>query len=232
MSLNRFFESIAPVLLGASSAQERASALQVDARRLAIYERFCRSHRFEAIESIFPHCCAAVPAAEWPALVEAYFRRHPMQHVELNTNAAKWPEFLASEVASRALPGWLPELADFEWWEWQTIIAPNESDDGASGPLRIASSVELRPYQYDFIDWIENDRSGEPAAAQTFVLFWLDPDLTLRREKASQVELLLLKSVATGEALTKPLLKELGVSQQEINATLLDLREAGILRGA
>jgi hypothetical protein len=231
MSLARFFEEIAPVMLGTVPAAERASALAVDPNRLAIYQRFCRTHRFEAIEGLFPHCQAVVAPSAWPGLVEDYFQRHPMWHVELNANAAQWPEFLAAEAAARSLPSWLSELADFEWWEWQTLIAPDDAADPRVGPLRIAPSLELRPYTRDFIAWIDNDRKGEPAEEATIVLFWRDEALDLRRETASQIELLVLKSLATGEALTRPLLKQLGIRRAAIDETITDLRDAGILHG-
>jgi hypothetical protein len=231
VSLARFFEEIAPTLLGETPAEKSAPALGVDPKRLAVYERFCRVHRFETVEGLFPHCRAAVDAALWPTLVEDYFRRFPMRSVELNSNGEKWPEFLATEAASRALPAWLPELADFEWWEWQTLIAPNETEDPRKGPLRLAGSLEIRPYRYDLLGWIEEGRQGEPDEAANYVLFWRDPELNLRREAASPLELWVIKSVATGEPLTGSVLKKLKLKKSQVDGTLADLREAGILLG-
>jgi hypothetical protein len=232
MSLARFFEEIAPTLLGETPAEESAAKLGVDPRRLGVYEYFCRVHRFETIDGLYPHCKAAVAPALWPALVEDFFRRFPMRNVELNSNGERWPEFLAAELGARGLPAWLPELADFEWWEWQTLIAPNEPGDPRTGPLRFASTLEVRPYRHDLLGWLEGGRVGEPEAAPGYVLFWRDEELSLRREAASPLELLVLKSVASGEPLTPKLLAQLDATQDEVDETIADLREAGILLGA
>lgn len=231
MSLARFFEAIAPTLLGEEPASQSAARLGVDPKRLGVYERFCRAHRFAVIESVFPYCRDAVSPERWPVLVEAYFRRHPMTEVELNANGARWPEFLAEEAQARALPEWLPELADLEWWEWQTSIAPNETAAPDEGPLRFASCLELRPYGYELIEWIESGRTGAPARGQTVVVFWRDPELKVRRETASPLELLVLKSVASGERLDEPVLAGLGLSRDAVEETLRDHLDAGILLG-
>ena len=231
MSLARFFEAIAPTLLGETTAEKSAPKLGVDPRRLAVYERFCRVHRFETIEGLYPHCKAAVAPAKWPALVEDYFRRHPMRSVELNSSGEKWPEFLAGELGSRGLPAWLPELADFEWWEWQTLIAPNEAEDPSAGPLRIAASLEIRPYRHDLLEWIDQGRQGEPDEAANYVLFWRNAELGLRREAATPLELWVIKSIATGEPLTPAVRKQLKITKAQVDETVSDLREAGILLG-
>ena len=238
MSLTTFFARIGPMLEGHETpAATRpilygAAADSVDAKRIDIYARFCRIHRFEVIEGVYEHCRAAVlreaglPA--WEALVERYFRAHPMHHVELNENGAALPSFLVEHAPAANLPTWLPALADFEWWEWRTSIAPVDPGEPSpeAGPLRIAPTVELRPYPFDLVGWLDAAHPEEPAGApeqrDNLVLFWRDEDDDLRREEATEAELAVLKAVSEGAPLP------VGEGWQE---TAGDLREAGILVG-
>ena len=244
MKLDGFFDAVAPVLLGTVPPAEAARTLyagepgrEVDAGRLAIYARFCRTHRYSLIEDLYPHCRTVVERERgrnvWEQLVDAYFLRHPMHHVELNANGADWPAFLSIEPPVPALAPWLPALADLEWWEWQTIIAadPPAGEDARTGPLRFAPTLELRQYGYDLVDWIDDGIEGAPEETPTFVLFWRDSEFSMRRENAGPIEMMVLKSLAEGAALTPALLKSLGVERALVDETIEDLRAAEILHG-
>lgn len=241
MSLSSFFAAIGPYLEGRVDAGEARRALwgepvpaaaARDAERLSIYGRFCRIHRFEALQGAYPYVRAAVlrvaGADAWERLVEAYFSAHPMHHVELNENGASLALFLDGYTAGAGLPAWLAELADFEWWEWCTRVAPDElaDEEPGAGPLRLASTVEVRPYRWDFASWIDDaseevGRDEAPCAQDVYILFWRDPDLDPRREPATLAELRVLKCVSEGAAVPA-----------DAGETLADLRAAGILLGA
>src|SRR6185436_18045941 len=121
---------------------------------------------------------AAGPGA-WEELIDAYFHAHPMRSFELNENGVQLPAFLAEKGAG--LPELLPELADLEWWEWQTQIAPHAPEDLTPdrGPLRLGATVELRRYGFDLVAWLdqEGERPPAPAAEESLVLFWRDREL-------------------------------------------------------
>jgi hypothetical protein len=240
VKLSDFFATVGPFLHGRASHAETVRSLYgtpegrqaVDARRLALYGRFAKLHRFEVVDGIFPHLRGVFlergGKAAWERLVETYFVRHPMRHFELNTNGVHLPEFLQQYAGAQGLPAWLPELADFEWWEWQALIAP--SDPEGSGP-RISASVELRPYTHDFVDWLATPaeaRAPEPEARESLVLFWREPDFRLRRENASPEELLVLKAVAEGLTLGDAAATS-GASREALEETYADLVGAGIL---
>ena len=243
MTLADFFSAIAPYLEGHASHDHAARALfspasdENDVRRLAIYGRFCRIHRLEALEFTYPWCRAVIlrtlGADGWERLVESYFRAHPMFHVELNENGAELASFLAGLAGQpeAGLSEWLAELADFEWWEWRTRSAPDSDEDAHPdlGPLRLAATVELRPYRWDFVSWCDGLRDGEPEARSCVVLFWRDRDLDLRREDCSPLELGALKWVAEG--LSAATLAEAGIDRKALSATLEDLRAAGVILG-
>lgn len=227
MKLGPFYEHIAPFLEGRVGLDETKAALfgpegSRDAHRLAIYERFCREHRNTATGGVHVETRALITRtrgeAFWRALVEDYFVAHPMHHAEINENGAHLATFL--DARGEAL--W-SQLADFEWWEWQTYVARDAAEDARpdEGPLRLASTVELRPYGWNFVDWLDADdeRPAEPLREDVLVVFWRTRELSSRRALATREELVLLKQVSEG----------LEVSR---GATFDDLHEAGIILGA
>lgn len=250
MRLANLVSTMGPYLVGrAPHAQVALDLLGEQAggpesERLRIYGEFCRQHRFDAVDHVFAHCRAAVVAlageGAWEELIERYFQAHPMHHFELNWNGRHLPAFLAERqpVSQDALPPFLPELADFEWWEWQTYVAQDDAADGAAGegPLRVASTVELRPYRYDLLGWIEHRATHQfhssPEAVQSIVLFWRDADLDLRRAPASHLEMMILKAVIENIPIDQAFAMQLGLPVDSVAACLRDLHAAGILCGA
>jgi hypothetical protein len=250
VKLDDFFAAIAPYLEGKQGHDEAARKLfgeqdSADAQRLALYGRFCRGHRFNALASTFSETRAALirHAGEeiWDGLVEAYFRAHPMHHVELNENGSDLPAYLTAQASSRALPAWLPELADLEWWSFRTRVAPDDSRDANpdEGPLRLAATVELRPYAHDLASWLSliNDDEADPddlpvpEARPVVVLFWRDRDLDTRNAEANSLELNILHALFEQRPLESAAAR-VGASAQDLEETIADLLGAGILFGA
>lgn len=227
MKLAPFFEAVAPYLEGRVGEPQTLRALfgahpLPDSHRLAIYARFCREHRATATGGVHQELRKVIEAhggeAMWRALVEDYFAEHPMQHVEINENGAQLAAFLATRTG---LPAWWAPLADFEWWEWQTSIAPDEPTDETPdvGALRLASTVELRPYAFDLVSWLDADeRAPAPNAEDCLVLFWRNRALDSRRALATAEELVVLKRVSEGLPV-------------EPSPTFDDLHAAGIVLG-
>lgn len=250
MKLADFYDRIAPFLLGEISHQEVVPALwgnnppKVDAARLRIYGRFCFNHRAETLEGIFTACRAAVLASldesAWTQLIEDYFRAHPMHHFELNRNGEFFADYLGGNPRppeSGSWPPFLAALADLEWWEWQASSAPNDPSDAEpdQGPLRLSSTVELRPYEWDFITWLDDytddDRPEAPEAESTVVLFWRDRNLHGRRELASQLEMLIIKAIMEEVPLDAELASRLQIAPADLAETVADLRSAAVILG-
>jgi hypothetical protein len=259
-SLQPFFDILGPFLLGQASHPETVERLygdaargraRRDAERLAIYGRFCRIHRKQAL-SLFEATRAAIVAAAgepaWDAWVERYFVAHPMHHFELNHNAEGFPAFLAEAIAAGepALPPFVAELADLEWCEWQVRVAPDAPADAGHdgqdlrdpardrGPLRLASTVDLRPYRYDLVGWLdaeEEERPESPEARDSLVIFWRSRELTSRREPAQPSELLVIKALVEGLAIDEALAARVGLRWDALHETLADLHAAGIVLG-
>lgn len=250
MRLAEFYARIAPFLLGETSHEAVVPALwgenppKIEAARLRIYGRFCFNHRAETLDGVFSTCRAAVVAGlgerAWTQLIEDYFRAHPMHHFELNRNGEFFADYLGGEPRQpepNRWPPFLAALADFEWWEWQVSSAPNDPGDAEpdSGPLRLGSTVELRPYEWDFVTWLddyaEDERPEAPAVESSVVLFWRDRHLSGRREPASQLEMLLIKAVLEEIPLDAELASRLEVEPAELLETIADLRSAGVILG-
>lgn len=249
MKLAEFFTAVGPFLEGRVDEDTAARALYGDAAdgaeaarraRLALYGRFCRLHRHSVLESVYQQTHATVlrlgGVAGWDALVEDYFRAHPMRHFELNANGVGLPGFLGDYARDRGWPEYVAEQADLEWWWWQMLIAADDAGDEEKGDegrrLRLASTTELRPYGHDLVTWLdtgEEPASEGPAARATIVLFWRDRDLDARRENATEIELLVLKAVSEGQF--PAALIEAGVPEENVLATLEDLRRAGVILG-
>lgn len=248
MRLAEFYGHVGPYLLGQRSWEDATQRLYgnrperaTDAERLGIYGEFCRIHRQEALELGFPYCQQAIEALKgtgfWLSLVEAYFVSHPMHHFELTRNGSSFPAFLAERCERGELPRFLSELADFEWWEFLTNGQPDDPADATpeAGPLRLHSTVELRPYSHQLVSWIDDDKRQppEPQAGENLVLFWRgpEPDLMPRREVATPLEVMIIKAVVEEVPLDMMLAAQLGVAPAELTETVADLHGAGILLG-
>ncbi|MFZ5444217.1 MAG: putative DNA-binding domain-containing protein [Myxococcota bacterium] len=225
MKLAPFYERIGPFLEGRVGLDETKRALfgergSRDAHRLSIYARFCREHRNTATGGVHTETRALITRQRgepfWRQLVEDYFAQHPMQHPEINENGAQ----LAAFLAARGEPLW-GQLADFEWWEWRTYVARDDAADREpdTGALRLGATVELRPYAWNFVDWLDDEaRAPEPEREDVVVLFWRDRELSARRALTTPAELVVLKQVSEG----------LAVAASEV---FDDLLAAGIVLG-
>jgi hypothetical protein len=178
-------------------------------------------------------------AAAWTELTEAYFRAHPMHHFELNRNAEYFADFLAAETEADDQPPFLAALADLEWWDWLVFVAPDDPSDAEpdNGPLRLGSTVELRPYDWDLLSWlaepdaVDASEAVDPEPTPNVVLFWRDRDLDSRREPATPLEMMIIKAVVESVSLDDELAARLNVPLESLTETAADLHSAGILLG-
>jgi hypothetical protein len=241
VKLDDFFGTMAPLLTGQHSPTEVARSLYGDAGggkgqepwRLAVYGSACRDRRAEVIDNLYAHCKRVVLERQgprtWGRLVEDYFLAHPMKLFELNANGARLSEFLAHYAPERGLPGWLPELADLEWWEWEVLVAA-DTEPADTRPC-LAPTVELRPYTHDLVGWMDtaaSERSEAPEPREGLVIFWRQEG-TFRRENVSPLELLVIKAVHEGLGLEAVAEEAGGVPVEALEEIQANLVEAGIL---
>lgn len=241
MNLERFFEIASPFLEGKADLQKTAEALfgpeansSRDARRLSTYRDLDLG---VALKAVFPRVYSVVTERSgksgWDALAGRYFEIYPARHFELNMNGMHLPDYLQEYAAQANLPSWLAELADFEWWEWKTLTAPDDPADAEpnEGLLRLGATVELRPYEHDLIAWCADDgpkKSPTPRTAVT--VFWRDVDSNAWRRNIDDLDLRLLSLIHQNQAITP--LTMTGISEWSVvEERLAEMIKEGILLG-
>jgi hypothetical protein len=245
MSLDGFFADIGPFLVGRISHREAADRLypgregdDQDAKRLAIYANAYRLNSVQGLELGYPLCHQALlrrgDRRGWTELALRYIACHPQRHFSSRRNALRFPEFarrLASEVD---LPRWLPDLADFELTLARTRWAPDEPSDASpnSGPLRLASTVAMRGYEHDVVEWLgAPDFAGDPPARRTAVLFWRDARLRARRIVIGRLEVVAMEAAVVGGPPDPAAAERLGATPADVEAIMGELRRAGVVMG-
>ena len=136
-TLRETYEVMHAVLRGEVSADQAAGVLDVDAERLAIYQRFARGHVDGILAKQFPRLMAAIPAAVFEALCDGFYRSHPPTGWDLNEAARAFPAYLATRRSDvEELSHFHLALARFEWEQWLVYSDPAELPEATtlSGP--------------------------------------------------------------------------------------------------
>lgn len=212
MKLAATVATMAELAAGRLPPETAAERLGAPIAAIALYARLARSARRSLVDGMFPHCRHAVVArageAAWHTLVEDYFNAYPELRFVRHANVAAFPTF----IAKLAPHSWLADLADLEWQEWTTEIAPRTKADDApeSGALRVASTLRLRLYAHDLVSWIDGaGREGEPVARPTLVAFWQDRDAISFRNALSEAHVATLAAIVNGAPSRPDVLDEL-----------------------
>jgi hypothetical protein len=207
-------------------------------RLLAIYESMPRLRRAETLAFVFPRTRAWFArgrhAHAWVELGTSYYAQAPWRAVKPLPNCAGFPAFLAGVAGTRGFEPWLAELADAEWWLHQVRGAVDDPRDGEGGPLRLSSTVEVRPYRVDLTEWIEEAevvKPEPPPAREILALFWRNAKLVACLRTIGGNHVRVLGAVRKGIALTPAFASALGVGADELAATVRRFRAIGILAG-
>ncbi|MEW5853086.1 MAG: putative DNA-binding domain-containing protein [Myxococcota bacterium] len=231
MKLREFYDVMGPYLAGQRTLEETARALgdDINVARLGIYGRFCQLHREGILDTLFPLTRAAAGNALWEELGRAFFQAHPTRDWELNANAERFPEFLASRrERDPRITAWLPDLADLEWWEWASYVA-QEADPEPARKHQVNPTLALRQYAHDVVTYADDDeRTGAPAAQPTFAAFWRDARLQPCRRRLGGAELGVIKAVMEDVAL-KHAAAAMGVEEKLLRSAREGLCRAGII---
>jgi hypothetical protein len=206
--------TMAGLVSGRVPPAEAARALGAPTAGLALYADLARAARRSLLEGMFPHCHHAIVErrgqAAWHAIVEGYFETHPELRFVRHANVAAFPSFL-DRNAGAAWP-WLAELADLEWNEWVTEIAPRAGEDDApdTGPRRVTSTLRLKRYAHDLVSWLDGaGRAGAPAARPIHAAFWQDRDALSYRNALSDAQVAALHAIHAGRTPERHLVDEL-----------------------
>jgi hypothetical protein len=191
--------------------------------RLDVYRHNTRSNWSDALDHDFPLTRNQFSVADWRALKECYFVKHPPEHWELNTALTPFVKFLEKQKVA----AYVKELADYEWFDLQIFIS-RESVHKGSGVTN--PTMAVRVYQHQIFFWVS---AGAPAARPPqqkpeVLVFFRDSQNTCHIQEADPLMLLLLDhfrtpgaALETLEPVRRRLLPQNNVPLPKIYSTLL-----------
>ena len=236
-----YLDAMASLALGNASVETVADRLYVDPtpsdlRRLGMHQRYGSWYRGMVLETHFPECRACVIGAGgpsvWSALVAGYFRSHPPRRLPMHHNAGRFPEFVAGRAEAVGLPGFVAEVAELEWLEWQvTTLDEHPAEREEPAALQVTPTLHEQAYRHDLVGWLDGDpRASLPVRRPSTVLVWRDRQLIAQRASLGDRDLAILGAVRRGTDLLA-LPRAVGGAQDEVFAAVRELHEVGILRG-
>ncbi|MDR0280698.1 MAG: putative DNA-binding domain-containing protein [Paucimonas sp.] len=101
----------------------------IEARRLAVYRQLFLGNVQGLLAGSFPVLRATLVGEQWQGLVEDFYARHRCRTPLFTEVAGEWVGYLESRAD---LPGWIAELAHYEWIE--TLLLLSDSADPAHEP--------------------------------------------------------------------------------------------------
>ena len=151
--LRAFFGAMDGLLAGRMTGSDVEASLGPSpsgAAGFALYAELVRRQHAQLLDALFPSVARAaneLRAGRWRALQTAYTHAHPPRHWEPNAFGALFPDFLES-LAQRdpSIPGYLAELADLEFLEWQVTVAPRTSRIPGED-----ATLHVRRYDHDVL---------------------------------------------------------------------------------
>ena len=154
MSLEKFFQTMAPMLERKSSPQAVIDALgptPSGADNLGFYATLVERNHFKILFDVFPVVRGLVfrelPEL-WPKIVRAYRDAHPANHWDPNRFAAHFSDFLRSMREAGTIPHPIfEELADLSYVR-QVVFSGNGSD-----PSAFDGRVVVRQYSHPTSDY-------------------------------------------------------------------------------
>ncbi|WDY60086.1 HvfC family RiPP maturation protein [Pseudomonas sp. PSKL.D1] len=111
----------------------------IEARRLAVYRQLFFGNMQSLLAGSFPVLHACLSAGEWHALTEHFYAHHRCQTPLFTEVAGEWVEYLSGR---EDLPGWMAELAHYEWVE--TVLLLSDQTLPPQGPEGDLLADELR----------------------------------------------------------------------------------------
>ena len=175
MSLEKFFQTMAPMLERRSSPQAVIDALgptPSGADNLGFYATLVERNHFKILADVYPSLRSLVlrelPGL-WPKLVRDYRDAHPADHWDPNRFAAHFSDFLRSMREAGTIPHPIfEELADLAYVR-QVVFSGNGSD-----PSAFEGRVIVRQYSHptsDYFFQLEDDPAAPLPPARPQVVF-------------------------------------------------------------
>lgn len=94
----------------------------IEARRLAVYRQLFFGNLQTLLAGNFPVLQASLPRAQWQALTEDFYASFRCQTPLFTEVAGEFVEYLEGRADQ---PGWMAELAHYEWIETALLLSDN-----------------------------------------------------------------------------------------------------------
>jgi hypothetical protein len=222
----------------------------VPARRMRVYDELLYNNLESFLRGGFPVCRELLGARRWTRLARAFFREHACHSPYFRQIPEEFLRYLGSAPAVTAdYPGWLEELAHYEWVELALETSLRDADTPAHDPVGdlldgrplLNPVARLLEYRWPVQRLGTRYRPRTPPAEPTYILAFRDAGLAIRFLEVNALTARLLALLqadppATGRRAIASLAEECGLAGPEpllAHATgmLADLRRQGAILG-
>ncbi len=167
----------------------------IEARRMQVYHDLLYHNIESFITHCYPICQAMLPAGQWTALVDGFFRHGQCDSPYYYDISLHFREFIAhvAEADSPYPPlteiclahPWLCELLQYEWLGLyvdmaETTWLPPAVDRSADAPIILRTTCWVLAYQYPVQQWTVDDHPSTPTRAPICLLVYRTADFALR----------------------------------------------------
>ena len=158
----------------------------LDERRMGIYSELIFNNVSSLLCDFFPVIRSILPDDAWQSMVRNFFISHQSQTPYFMALSGEFVEYLAQAQLSSELPGYLTELAHYEWVELALFTMdeehPEPVDDDGLGDLPLGLSPLAQPLAYAYpVHRISPDfQPGAPGDTPSHLLVCRIPDESVR----------------------------------------------------
>lgn len=222
----------------------------VPARRMRVYNELLFHNLEGFLRGCFPVCREMLGVRRWTRLARAFFRDHRCHTPYFRQIPEEFLRFLAANPAlTAAYPGWLAELAHYEWVELALetsnrdagLPAYDPGGDLLAGLPLLNPVIRLLRYRWPVQRLGPGFWPKVPPESPTYILACRRADMAIRfleinAMTARLVALLQEGTPASGRGAVAALAEECGLSGPEAllghaGELLADLRRQGVILG-
>ena len=219
----------------------------LEERRLSIYRELFFNNIEGLLSGNFPVIRKTLGDADWRALARAFYAQHRSQTPLFAEIGREFIRYLQDRAGSgHENPGWLAEMAHYEWVELGLQIADDEVPAHVAEGDLLAGVPVLSPFAWPLaytwpVQHIGPDyQPATPPAAPTLVLVRRDAQFEIRFAELSPLVFRLLELLRAGQSSGRQVLEQLAVEAgaddlpafvEQGCAMLKRMREEGTLLG-
>lgn len=149
----------------------------LDKRRMRVYSELIFNNVSALLSDFFPVIKSLLPAPAWDAMVRDFFISHQSETPYFMELSGEFVEYLAGSQLTSQLPGFLIELAHYEWIELALFTldeelpeAPVAAIDLANSPLTLTSLAAPLAYRYPVHQISPDFQPGSAGEQPTYLL--------------------------------------------------------------